>query len=186
MAFLLAGLGNVGAQYELTRHNIGFLAADELADELGCSFSLQRHAYVAEGSSRGKKIILIKPTTFMNLSGQAVRYWMQQFKIPVSNLLVITDDLAIDFGKIRLRSKGSAGGHNGLKDIEATLATQEYARLRMGIGANFGKGQQVNYVLGQYSKDEMDALPIILDKAKQASLSFCHEGLANAMNKYNS
>jgi PTH1 family peptidyl-tRNA hydrolase len=185
MSFLIAGLGNAGVEYENTRHNIGFKVADELAKLNKVSFALERLAHVAEYRSRGKNIYLIKPTTYMNLSGKAVRYWMNELKIPQQNVLVVLDDLAIPFGSIRLRGKGSDGGHNGLKDIDATLGNNNYARLRFGIGNEFSKGKQVDYVLGKWNIDEMKTLDERIKVACDAVNSFMFEGVERAMTKYN-
>jgi len=185
MSFLIAGLGNIGEEYENTRHNIGFKVADELARAGKVSFSLERLAHFAEYRSRGKSIYLIKPTTYMNLSGKAVRYWMNELKIPQQNILVVLDDLAIPFGSIRLRSKGSDGGHNGLKDIDATLGNNNYSRLRFGIGNEFSKGKQIDYVLGKWSVDEIKVLDEKIKTACDAVNSFMFEGIDRAMSKYN-
>jgi peptidyl-tRNA hydrolase, PTH1 family len=186
MKFLIAGLGNIGPEYELTRHNIGFLVLDQLADEYKAEFTLDRHAEKAEFKYKGKSIHLIKPTTYMNLSGKAVAYWLQELKIPKENLLVILDDIALPFGTLRLRTKGSSAGHNGLKNIELLLAGQEYSRLRFGIGSEFGKGQQVDYVLSNFSQEEFEKLPEIMKKANEMVLSFCTQGAARTMSQYNS
>jgi len=159
MKFLIAGLGNIGPEYEVTRHNIGFLTLDRLADNHKIDFSTHRLADKAELKYKGKQIHLIKPNTFMNLSGKAVTYWLQELKIPKENLLVIVDDIALPFGSLRLRSKGSSAGHNGLNNIELVLGGQDYSRLRMGIGNNFSKGQQVDFVLSPFEKEEFDTLP---------------------------
>jgi peptidyl-tRNA hydrolase, PTH1 family len=185
MSFLIAGLGNVGAEYENTRHNIGFRIADELAKANNVSFGLERLAFFAEYKSRGKKIFLIKPTTYMNLSGKAVRYWMNELKIPQQNMLAVLDDLALPFGTIRIRIKGSDGGHNGLKDIDATLGNGNYPRLRFGIGNEFSKGKQVDYVLGKWGVDEMKTLDERIKVATEAVNSFMFEGIERAMTKYN-
>ena len=185
MSFLIAGLGNIGEEYIDTRHNIGFRVVEALAAKNSASFSLDRLAHVAHYKARGKQIHLIKPTTYMNLSGKAVRYWMQELKIPAPNILVVLDDLAIPYGTMRLKAKGSDGGHNGLKDIDATLGNNLYPRLRLGIGSQFNKGQQVSYVLGKWTVDETKALPILIDRACDAVNSFLFEGLERAMNKYN-
>jgi len=185
MKYLIAGLGNIGPEYELTRHNIGFLVLDRLADKIETDFTMNRLAYRAEGRHKGKTLIMIKPTTFMNLSGKSVNYWLKDEKIPVENLLVITDDLALPYGKLRIRPKGSNGGHNGLSDIEAVLQTQEYARLRFGIGSNFPKGKQVDYVLGNFNKDEFAELALHMDRACDAILSFCTAGLSQTMTQFN-
>jgi peptidyl-tRNA hydrolase, PTH1 family len=186
MKFLIAGLGNIGPEYELTRHNIGFLVLDQLADQEGCTFKLERLAERAEFRHKGRTIHLIKPSTYMNLSGKAITYWLQELKIPKENLLVIVDDLALPFGALRLRMKGSSAGHNGLKNIEALLPGQEYSRLRFGIGNEFGKGQQVDYVLSNFSQDEFDKLPEFMKKANEMVLSFCTAGPAITMSKFNS
>ncbi|HYF71104.1 MAG TPA: aminoacyl-tRNA hydrolase [Ohtaekwangia sp.] len=186
MKYLIAGLGNIGAEYELTRHNIGFLVLDQLADEYKTNFTTGRLAAKAEFRYKGKSIHLIKPTTFMNLSGKAVAYWLQELKIPKENLLVIVDDLALPFGSLRLRTQGSAAGHNGLKNIELVLDGQDYSRLRFGIGSEFGKGQQVDYVLSNFSKEQFDELPPIMKKANEMVLSFCTIGAAKTMSQFNS
>lgn len=185
MKYLIAGLGNIGAEYELTRHNIGFLTLDQLADEHKASFALDRHAEKADFKFKGRSLHLIKPTTYMNLSGKAIAYWLQELKIPRQNLLVILDDLAIPFGNLRLRTKGSSAGHNGLKSIEEILGGQDYARLRFGIGSEFGKGQQVDYVLSNFSQDEFKKLPEIIKKANEMTLSFCAIGPERTMSLFN-
>jgi PTH1 family peptidyl-tRNA hydrolase len=185
MKYLIAGLGNVGTEYELTRHNIGFLALDRIADNHKIQFSVDRLAEKAELKYKGRQIYLIKPTTFMNLSGKAIAYWLQDLKIPKENLLVIVDDLAIPFGNLRLRTKGSAAGHNGLKNIELLLNSQEYSRLRFGIGNNFGKGQQIDFVLSNFSQEEFKQLPAIMDHAAEMVYSFCTIGAERTMNFFN-
>jgi PTH1 family peptidyl-tRNA hydrolase len=185
MKYLIAGLGNIGAEYELTRHNIGFLVLDQLADQHKVNFTTGRLAEKTEFKFKGKSIHLIKPTTYMNLSGKAIAYWLQELKIPKENLLVIVDDLALPFGSLRLRTKGSAAGHNGLKNIELLLSGQEYSRLRFGIGSDFGKGQQVDFVLSNFSKEEFNALPEIINKANEIVLSFCTIGPERTMNHFN-
>jgi peptidyl-tRNA hydrolase, PTH1 family len=185
MKYLIVGLGNIGPEYELTRHNIGFLVLDYLADKHGLKFSSGRHAFITELKYKGKSIHLIKPTTYMNLSGKALNYWMKDLKIPKENILAVTDDLALPFAKLRLRSKGSSGGHNGLKNIEETLGTNEYARLRFGVGNDFGKGRQVDYVLSNFSKEELIELPLYMDKCCEAILSFCTIGIERTMNVFN-
>ena len=184
-SFLIVGLGNIGAEYAGTRHNIGFDVVDALAKEKESSFETLRYGDVAKVSYKGKTAYLLKPNTFMNRSGKAVRYWMQQKKIPLQNILVITDDIHLDFGFLRTRKKGSDGGHNGLKDICAQLNTTDYARLRFGIGAAFGKGRQVDFVLQPWKNEESKALPFVIDKAAQASWCFMAEGISVAMNKFN-
>lgn len=186
MKYLIAGLGNIGPEYELTRHNIGFLVLDRLAEQQKVSFSLERHAQKSELRYKGRTLHLIKPTTYMNLSGKAVAYWMNELKVPKENLLVIVDDLALPFGTLRMRGKGSAAGHNGLKSIEELTGGQDYPRLRFGIGNEFGKGQQVDFVLSRFSKEEFTELPFAMDKACEMILSFCTAGIANTMSQFNS
>jgi PTH1 family peptidyl-tRNA hydrolase len=186
MKFLIAGLGNIGSEYELTRHNIGFLVLDRLADEKGVAFEITRHAEKAELKFKGKQIHLIKPTTYMNLSGKAIAYWLQELKIPKENLLVVVDDIALPFGTLRMRKQGSAAGHNGLTHIEQVLGGTDYTRLRFGIGNNFNKGQQVDYVLGNFTQEEFQALPPLMDKASEMILSFCTIGPDRTMSLYNS
>lgn len=183
--FLIVGLGNPGEEYENTRHNIGFQVVDNLAADAGVKFTNDRLAHVAEIKHKGKILVLIKPTTYMNLSGKAVNYWMQAEKIPVENILVLVDELALPFGKIRLGPKGSDGGHNGLKHIQEILNTTNYPRLRFGIGNSFGKGYQVNYVLGKWSEEEMKTLPERIKLAGDAVKAFAFAGLQFAMNNYN-
>jgi peptidyl-tRNA hydrolase, PTH1 family len=185
MKFLIAGLGNIGPEYELTRHNIGFLVLDQLADQHKVNFSSARLADKTDFKFKGKHIHLIKPTTFMNLSGKSIAYWMNDLNIPKENVLVIVDDLALPFGTLRMRTKGSAAGHNGLKNIELLLGGQEYSRLRFGIGNEFSKGQQVDFVLSNFSQDEFKALPDIMKKANEMVMSFCLIGPAKTMSLYN-
>jgi peptidyl-tRNA hydrolase, PTH1 family len=185
MKYLVAGLGNIGAEYELTRHNIGFLILDQLADQQKVNFTTDRLAEKAEFKFKGRSIHLIKPTTYMNLSGKAIAYWLQDLKIPKENLLVLVDDLALPFGSLRLRTKGSSAGHNGLKNIEQLLGGQDYSRLRFGIGSDFGKGQQVDFVLSNFSKDEFEKLPEVINKANEIVLSFCTIGPERTMNVFN-
>lgn len=183
--FLIVGLGNIGSDYENTRHNIGFKIVDELAKQQQTSFSTEKLGDVAVFKFKGRTFILLKPSTYMNLSGKSVKYWMDKEKIPQENILVISDDLNIDFGTFRLKPKGSAGGHNGLKDINEKLGNQNYARFRFGISAVFGKGKQVNYVLGEWNKEEERYFPELLDKSAQLILSFGTAGIGNAMNEFN-
>jgi peptidyl-tRNA hydrolase, PTH1 family len=185
MKFLLVGLGNPGAEYEDTRHNIGFSVLEALAKKHEGTFSLDRGACRATIKLRGKQVVLIKPTTFMNLSGKAVNYWLQKEQISKENLLVITDDLALPFGKIRLKGAGSDGGHNGLKDIQHTLQTTAYARLRFGIGSDFPKGRQSDYVLGKWDKEEQVTLNERIELAVEACEAFCTIGLQLAMTNCN-
>ncbi|RYE90299.1 MAG: aminoacyl-tRNA hydrolase [Cytophagaceae bacterium] len=186
MVFLVLALGNIGPEYADTRHNIGFMVADYLAAKFEAPrFELGRHAFTTEFKNKGNRYVLVKPTTFMNLSGKAAQHWLSTLKIPVENMLVVTDDLALPFGKLRLKGQGSAGGHNGLKDIQATLGTDVYARLRFGVDANFSKGRQVDYVLDPFSADERIDLPLRIEKAGEAVLAFGSTGLERAMNIVN-
>jgi PTH1 family peptidyl-tRNA hydrolase len=185
MKYLIAGLGNIGAEYELTRHNAGFLVLDRLADVHQVNFQTDRLADKAELKYKGRQLHLIKPNTYMNLSGKAISYWLKELKIPKENLLVIVDELALPFGTLRIRAKGSAAGHNGLKNIELLLGGQDYPRLRFGIGNNFSKGQQIDFVLSNFDKKELEELPFIMDKAIEAIFSFCTIGIERTMNQYN-
>jgi peptidyl-tRNA hydrolase, PTH1 family len=185
MKYLIAGLGNIGPEYELTRHNIGFLVLDRIADNHKIDFTTQRLADKTELKFKGKLLHLIKPNTYMNLSGKAIAYWLQDLKVPKENLLVIVDDLALPFGTLRMRTKGSSAGHNGLKNIELILGNQEYARLRFGIGNEFNKGQQIDYVLSNFSPKEFEELPSIMDKAEEMIKSFCTIGPERTMNFFN-
>lgn len=185
MKYLIAGLGNIGPEYELTRHNIGFLILDRIADNHGFNFSTGRLADKGELKYKGRQIHFIKPNTFMNLSGKAIAYWLQELKIPKENLLVVVDDLALPFGTLRLRTKGSAAGHNGLTNIEEMTGGQNYPRLRAGIGNDFPRGQQVDYVLSNFSQEEFTALPALMDKAETMILSFCTIGAERTMSLYN-
>jgi peptidyl-tRNA hydrolase, PTH1 family len=183
--YLIAGLGNIGPEYEVTRHNIGFLTLDRIADNHRLEFETTRLADKAEFKYKGRHLHLIKPNTYMNLSGKAIAYWLQDLKIPKENLLVIVDDIALPFGSLRMRRKGSSAGHNGLKNIELMLGGQEYSRLRVGIGSNFGKGQQVDFVLSNFSKEEIAALPSLMDKAAEMTYSFCTIGADRTMSVFN-
>lgn len=183
--FLIVGLGNIGEDYEHTRHNIGFDVVEFMANEAGVKFVNDLHAYVAEMKFKGKTLVLIKPTTYMNLSGKAVNYWLQAEKIPIENMMVIVDELALPFGKIRIGPKGSDGGHNGLKNIQETLNTSSYPRLRFGIGNEFGKGYQVNYVLGKWNDEEKKTLNERIKIASDAIKAFAFAGLQRCMNDYN-
>ncbi|WP_462250190.1 aminoacyl-tRNA hydrolase [Ekhidna sp.] len=185
MKYLIVGLGNIGAEYELTRHNIGFLVLDRLADEQGAKFEMNKLAYTAEIKHKGRTLHLIKPTTYMNLSGKAANHYLQTHKIPKENLLVITDDIALPYGKIRLKKKGSAGGHNGLKNIEQLTGGQNYPRLRFGVGDDFYKGRQVDYVLSPFTKSEMDDLVPNMDRSIEAIFSFTSIGIDRTMNQFN-
>ena len=185
MKYLVAGLGNIGAKYDNTRHNIGFDIVDLLAKEFEAEWSTEQLGDIARIKHKGRTFVLLKPSTYMNRSGKAVRYWLQKEKIDKSRLIVIIDDLNLTFGKMRLRGKGSDGGHNGLKDIDQMNGGNNYARLRIGIGNEFSKGKQVDYVLGEWSSEEQDALPGILNKAADAVKAFGTIGLQRAMNQYN-
>ncbi|RZK49639.1 MAG: aminoacyl-tRNA hydrolase [Pedobacter sp.] len=185
MKFLIVGLGNIGPEYVGTRHNIGFEIADQLANDLSGQFEIGRLAYHTELSFKGKKIHVIKPTTYMNLSGKAVNYWMKELKIAPENVLVIVDDLALPFGKLRLKLQGSSAGHNGLKSIEEVCGGQNYARVRFGIGDNFRKGMQAQYVLGPFDKNEQKDLPILLNRAVSLIKSFVSIGPAQTMTLFN-
>jgi len=185
MKYLIVGLGNPGVKYDNTRHNIGFKTLDALAGASNVVFEPNKLADTCEIKHKGRKLILIKPTTFMNLSGKAVNYYLQSEKIKVENLLVITDDLSLPFGKLRMKPKGSDGGHNGLKDIQAVLNGNKYPRLRFGIGNDFFKGQQVNYVLGEWTLEEQEQLAERIKIAQEMILSFATIGLDRTMNSFN-
>ena len=183
--YLIAGLGNIGPEYELTRHNIGFLTLDWLADEYKTSFESERYAERATVRYKGRTMHLIKPSTYMNLSGNAVHYWMTKLRIAKEQLLVVVDDVALPFGKLRMRARGSSAGHNGLNNIEETLGDDAYPRLRIGIGSEFRRGAQIDYVLGRFSDEEFKELPDIFKKATDIVLSFCTQGIDRTMNQYN-
>jgi PTH1 family peptidyl-tRNA hydrolase len=185
MKYLIAGLGNPGPKYELTRHNIGFLILDRLADKVGALFSVNRYADKADLRHKGRTLHLIKPSTYMNLSGKSVAYWMNTLAIPKENILVIVDDVALPFGSMRLRGKGSSAGHNGLQNIEDVLGGRDYARLRFGIGNDYPKGHQADYVLSNFKPEEFDALPTLMDKASDMILSFCTAGIERTMSAFN-
>jgi PTH1 family peptidyl-tRNA hydrolase len=183
--FLIVGLGNVGEKYANTRHNIGFKILDEVAQENKTIFETEKLGDVATFRVKGRTFILLKPSTFMNVSGKALKYWMDKEKISLENILVVTDDVHIDFGVIRLKAKGSAGGHNGLKDIQDKLQTQQYARFRFGIGGAYKKGRQVDFVLGEWTKEETSQLIERLPLAAKIITSFGTAGLSNTMNTFN-
>ncbi len=183
--YLVVGLGNIGEQYANTRHNIGFSIVDQLASEEEFSFKDGRLGAIAKFKYKGRSILCLKPSTYMNLSGKAVKYWMDQEKIPLENLLVITDDINLPFGTLRLKAKGSDGGHNGLKDIQHTLQTTKYHRFRFGVGSEFSKGRQVDYVLGTWSSKEQMALNERLERSTQLIRSFVFAGATNTMNQFN-
>jgi PTH1 family peptidyl-tRNA hydrolase len=183
--FLIVGLGNIGVEYENTRHNVGFKILDELAALEGVSFQTEKLGDLASFRFKGKTFLLLKPSTYMNLSGKSVKYWLDKENIKPENLLVISDDLNLDFGTFRLKAKGSAGGHNGLKDIHEKLNNQSYPRFRFGVSANFSKGRQSNYVLGEWSEEERRYLPELLLKGANLVKSFGTAGLGNTMNQFN-
>ena len=185
MKFLIVGLGNIGSEYAHTRHNIGFDTLDAFAEASNVVFEDKRYGAVATAKVKGHQLILLKPSTYMNLSGNAVRYWMQQENIPLEQVLVIVDDLALPFGALRLKGKGSDAGHNGLKSIEELVGTQNYGRLRFGIGNDFNKGAQCNFVLGKWSDEEQKILPERLKLVSEIIPSFCLQGMDRTMNQYN-
>lgn len=185
MKFLICGLGNIGSEYEDTRHNIGFLVLDALAKELNAKFETGRHAYVAEAKFKGRTLILIKPTTYMNLSGKAVKYWLDKENIPRENLLVVVDDIALETGVLRTKKSGSDGGHNGLIHITETLLTKDFARLRFGIGNDFAKGYQVNYVLGKWTRKEEEIILPKIEMAVEVIKNFTTIGIERTMNFFN-
>jgi PTH1 family peptidyl-tRNA hydrolase len=185
MNYLIVGLGNIGVEYANTRHNMGFMVLDAWAQASNIVFESGRYGYTATISFKGRRFTLLKPSTYMNLSGKAVRYWMNELKIPLENLLVISDDLNIPFGTVRLRKNGSAGGHNGLTNINELLGTQDYARIRMGIGNDFGRGHQVDYVLGELSDEEKEQMPELSKKVIEGIKAFATIGPDRAMNVLN-
>ena len=186
MKYLIACLGNIGAEYDNTRHNIGFKIADRLAKDLECSFTTGRLAQTAEVKYRGKTLLIIKPTTYMNLSGKAVRYHLEKLKIPLENLLVIYDDKDLPLGQLRLRGQGSGGTHNGLNNILDLLQSDRFARLRIGIGNDFPKGMQIDFVLGRFTEEERVALRPAIERSMEIITSFADQGLQRTMNLYNS
>ena len=185
MKYLIVGLGNIGAKYKNTRHNIGFEVVDAMAAAADVRWKTDKLGDITEFKHKGRTFVLLKPATFMNLSGKAVHYWMQKKKIEKPNILVVVDDLNLPFGKQRLRGKGSPGGHNGLKDIDQMTGGGNYTRLRLGIGDEFGKGKQINFVLGEWSKDESEQLPELIKYASETIKSFGTIGLAHTMSSRN-
>ena len=183
--YLIVGLGNIGSEYENTRHNIGFKVLDHLAKKEDLSFQSNKLGAITQYKFKGRTLVLLKPSTYMNLSGKAVRYWMTKEKIPLENILIITDDINLSFGTIRLKTKGSDGGHNGLKDIQLQLGTQQYSRFRFGIGAEFSKGRQIEYVLGQWSPEEEAKLEERMERARELVNSFATAGVQITMNTFN-
>lgn len=186
MKYLLVGLGNIGAEYAHTRHNIGFDVLDRFAQKHNASFEQDRLAWHAECRIRGRTVHLIKPTTYMNLSGKAVQHWLRELSVPLENMLVITDDLSLELGKLRSRGKGSDGGHNGLRNIQEVMGTQAYPRLRFGIGNSFPKGRQVDFVLGKWKEEEQAEVQLASEKAVLACECFVLMGLQQTMNQFNS
>jgi PTH1 family peptidyl-tRNA hydrolase len=185
MKYLIAGLGNIGREYENTRHNIGFMILDAFATASNVVFADKRYGAVTELSLKNKRLFLLKPSTFMNLSGNAIRYWLQKENIVLENLLVVVDDLALPFGSLRLKPKGSDAGHNGLKHIQEILGTSQYNRLRFGIGNEFPQGRQIDYVLNPFTGEEQKLLPERIEKAIEIVKSFCLAGVENTMNNFN-
>ena len=185
MKYLIVGLGNKGDEYQETRHNVGFKVVDELAKNLEVSFATSNFGWLAQGKYKGRKVLLLKPDTYMNLSGKAVKYWMTKENIPLSNVLIVTDDLALPFGTLRLKGKGSNAGHNGLKSVELELQTSQYARLRFGISADFTEGRQVDYVLGEWTAHERETLEERILQFSKAALSFVFAGIQNTMTGFN-
>ncbi len=186
MKYLVVGLGNIGPEYDKTRHNTGFMIVDRFAEKNNApEWQDRRYGFVNSVSIKGRQIVLLKPSTYMNLSGNAVRYWMQKENIQIENLLIVVDDLALPVGALRLKGKGSDAGHNGLKHITATLGTEDYARLRFGIGNDFPRGGQVDYVLGHFSEEDWAILPERMDMAGEIIKSFCLAGLTLTMNQFN-
>ena len=185
MKYLIVGLGNIGDEYAGTRHNIGFMMLDAFADAQGATWADKRYGFVAKCRVKNAEMVLLKPSTYMNLSGNAVRYWLQQEKIPVENMLILVDDLNLPFGTIRIRKQGSNGGHNGLGNIQSVLGTENYARVRFGIGNNFSRGAQCNFVLGKWTDEEQKMLPERLKVTSEIIPSFCLQGIDRTMNLYN-
>lgn len=185
MKYLITGLGNIGSEYLGTRHNIGFRVVNRLVENAGGNFTEERYGAIARIRVKNCDLIVLKPNTFMNLSGNAVRYWLQKENIPIENFLVVLDDLALPFGTLRLKPKGSDAGHNGLKNIAQLLGTQDYCRLRFGIGSNFSRGGQIDYVLSKFPPEEMKLMPEKLDRAIEIIKSFCLAGIQITMNQFN-
>ena len=186
MNYLVVGLGNIGEEYASTRHNMGFMVLDAWAQASNAVFTVGRYGATTEISFKGRKFTLLKPSTYMNLSGKAVRYWLQKTRIPQENLLVVVDDFAIPFGTLRMRKRGSAGGHNGLKSIDYELVSDDYARLRVGTGnGGFAEGHQVDFVLGELLLEEKRMLPLVLERAVEAIKCYGTEGIDRAMTRFN-
>ena len=185
MKYLIVGLGNIGSEYASTRHNIGFRVIEDLLERWEVSPQLDKHGYTATGKHRGRQILTLLPTTYMNLSGKAVRFHLQKHNIPLDRLLVVTDDIALPFGTLRMKGKGSDGGHNGLKHIQEMLGTTQYPRLKFGVGNDFHKGAQADYVLSPFKEEEEEALPELIKKSADGILSFVSIGLERTMNSFN-
>ena len=185
MKYLIVGLGNIGEEYWGTRHNIGFRIVNELVDSAGVSFREERYGAVARMRIKNAELVVLKPNTFMNLSGNAVRFWLQKESLPVTQLLIVVDDLSLSFGTLRMKPKGSHGGHNGLRSIEEILGTTEYPRLRFGLGDDFSRGRQVDYVLSKFSDEEIEKMPEHVKKSVEMIRSFCLAGIDNTMNLFN-
>ena len=185
MNYLVAGLGNIGAEYASTRHNSGFMVLDAWAQASNVSFRTERYGDMAEVSFKGRKFYLLKPSTYMNLSGNAVRYWMGKLKLPLENLIVVCDDINLPFGTVRMRKSGSDGGHNGLKDIQACLGSNAWTRIRIGVGSNFSRGGQIDYVIGDFSEEEREAMPDICNKVIEGIRNYSTIGPDRAMNILN-
>jgi PTH1 family peptidyl-tRNA hydrolase len=185
MKYLIVGLGNPGSEYENTKHNIGFKILNQLAADHNIDFRSFRYADIAEFSFKSRKIVLVKPNTFMNLSGKAVRYWMNELNINMQNILVVTDDISLSFGELRMREKGSDGGHNGLKNINSILGSHEYPRFRFGIGNDFTRGNQVDYVLSDFTKKHYELMQERINKATDMIKSFCFIGIKQTMSDFN-
>ena len=186
MHYLIVGLGNIGDEYANTRHNIGFRVVDAMAKAAGATWEDKRYGFVTTIRVKNRLLTLLKPSTYMNLSGNAVRYWMNEKKIPLDHVLVVVDDLALPFGSLRLKPKGSSAGHNGLTNIQNLIGTEKYSRLRFGIGNDFPKGKQVDYVLGKFSDEQMSAMPEKLETCGEIIKSFCLAGVERTMNQFNS
>lgn len=185
MKYLIVGIGNKGEEYAETRHNIGFKVAEKIAEKLEAPFKSSNFGLLAEGKYKGRKVFVLKPDTYVNLSGNAVKFWMQKENIPLENVLIVADDLALPFGSLRMKMKGSHGGHNGLRNIEAVLNNNQYTRLRFGIAAEFKEGQQVDYVLGQWNETEKETLTERIQRFSDAALSFVFAGVQNTMTGFN-
>ena len=185
MKYLVVGLGNIGPDYEGTRHNIGFMVADALISSCHSRFEDKRYGFVGKCRVKNAELVVVKPSTFMNLSGNAVRYWLQKEKINPENMIVVCDDISLPLGKIRIRPQGSDGGHNGLKHIASVLGNQKFARMRIGVGNDFPKGTQINYVLGKFSDEELSVLSENILKGVEAVKTFCLSGVTMAMNQFN-